>query len=165
MVWAQRLLHGITSLAGLLNKRLTLWGRVTHICVSKLAIIGSDNVLSPGRRQAIIWTNAALLSIGTLETNIFIQENAFKDVVWKMASILNRPQCVKLGHEWVRTQKTMDIITYPCPNLSYDRLVIGILGWHNIPCVLRSINLSCLAQVQRFAPFVIGIFICKQSFY
>ena len=33
---------------------LTHWGRVTQICVSKLAIIGSDNGLSPGRRQAII---------------------------------------------------------------------------------------------------------------
>ena len=33
---------------------LTHWGRVTHICVSKLTTIGSDNGLSPGRRQAII---------------------------------------------------------------------------------------------------------------
>ena len=33
---------------------LTHWGRVTHICVSKLTIIGSDNGLSPDRRQAII---------------------------------------------------------------------------------------------------------------
>ena len=33
---------------------LTHWGRVTHICVSKLTSIGSDNGLSPGRRQAII---------------------------------------------------------------------------------------------------------------
>ena len=30
---------------------LTHWGRVTHICVSKLTIIGSDNGLSPGRRR------------------------------------------------------------------------------------------------------------------
>ena len=29
---------------------LTYWGRVTHICVNKLTIIGSDNGLSPGRR-------------------------------------------------------------------------------------------------------------------
>ena len=40
------------------------WGRVTHICVSKLAIIDSDIGMSPGRRQAIIWTNAGLLLIG-----------------------------------------------------------------------------------------------------
>ena len=33
---------------------LTHWGRVTHIYVSKLFILGSDNGLSPGRRQAII---------------------------------------------------------------------------------------------------------------
>ena len=44
------------------------WGRVTHICVSKLTIIGSDNGLSPGRRQAIIWTNAGILLIRTLGT-------------------------------------------------------------------------------------------------
>ena len=36
---------------------LTHWGRVTHICVGNLTIIGSENGLSPGRRQAIIWTN------------------------------------------------------------------------------------------------------------
>ena len=28
------------------------------MCVNKLTIIGSDNGLSPDRRQAIIWTNA-----------------------------------------------------------------------------------------------------------
>ena len=48
---------------------LTHWGRVTHICVGNLTIIGSDNGLSPGRRQDIIWTNAGILSIGPLETN------------------------------------------------------------------------------------------------
>ena len=34
---------------------------MTHICISELPIIGSDNGLSPGRRQAIIWTNAGIL--------------------------------------------------------------------------------------------------------
>ena len=85
---------------------LTLWGRVTHICVSKQAIIGSENGLSPGRCQVIIWTCAGLLVIWTfgnkLQWNlnknlyIFIQENAFENVVWKMAAILSRPQCVEL---------------------------------------------------------------------
>ena len=42
---------------------------MTHICVSKLTIIVSDNGLSPGRRQAIIWTNAGILLIGPLGTN------------------------------------------------------------------------------------------------
>ena len=48
---------------------LTHWGRVTHMCVSKLTIICSDNGLSPGRRQAIICTNAGILLIRTLATN------------------------------------------------------------------------------------------------
>ena len=42
---------------------------MTHICVSKLTSIGSDNGLSPGRRQAINWTNAGILIIGPLGTN------------------------------------------------------------------------------------------------
>ena len=48
---------------------LTHWGQVTHICVGELTIIGSDNGLSPGGRQAIIWTNAGILLIGPLGTN------------------------------------------------------------------------------------------------
>ena len=47
---------------------LTHWGWVTHMCVSKITIIGSDNGLSPGRRQAIIWINAGILLIGPLGT-------------------------------------------------------------------------------------------------
>ena len=45
---------------------LTHWSRVTHIYVSTLTIIGSDICLSPGRHQAIIWTNAGILLIGPL---------------------------------------------------------------------------------------------------
>ena len=40
-----------------------------YICVGNLTIIGSDSDLPPGRRQAIIWTKAGILSIGTLVTN------------------------------------------------------------------------------------------------
>ena len=46
---------------------LTHWGRVTHICVSKLTTISSDNGLSPGGRQAIIWTNAEILLMNPWE--------------------------------------------------------------------------------------------------
>ena len=68
---------------------LTHWGRVMHICVFILTIIGSDNGLSPGRRQAIIRTNAGILSIGPLGTNfseILIGMQAFsfkKKSMWK----------------------------------------------------------------------------------
>ena len=45
------------------------WGRVMHICVSEITIIGSVDGLSPGRCQAIIWTNAVILLIRALGTN------------------------------------------------------------------------------------------------
>ena len=53
-----------------------------HICISKLTIIGADNYLSPGRRQAIIWTTDVILLIGPLETNSseILSENAFGNV-------------------------------------------------------------------------------------
>ena len=70
---------------------LTHWGRVTQICVGKLTIIGSDNGLSPERRQAIIWTNAGILLIGPLGTNfsenwIEIQTFSLKKIHLKMSS-------------------------------------------------------------------------------
>ena len=49
---------------------LTHWGHVTPICVSNLTIIGSDNGLSPDRRQVITWTNGGILLIGPLRTNL-----------------------------------------------------------------------------------------------
>ena len=75
---------------------LTHWGRVAHICVVKLTIIGSDNGLSPGRRQAIIWTNAGILLIVPLGTNfieilIGIQTFSFKKMHLKMSSAKWRP--------------------------------------------------------------------------
>ena len=45
------------------RRTLTHWGRATHICIGNLTIIGSDNGLSPVRRQAIIWTKAGILLI------------------------------------------------------------------------------------------------------
>ena len=76
-------------------KRLTHWGRVTHICVSKLTIIGSDNGLPPDRRQAIIWTNAGIWLIRTLGTNFSeilgeIHSFSFKKMHLKMSSAKGR---------------------------------------------------------------------------
>ena len=68
-----------------------------HICINKLAIIGSDNGLSPGQCQAIFWASAGILLIRPLGTNfnwkscIFIRKNPFENVVWRMATILSRP--------------------------------------------------------------------------
>ena len=79
---------------------LTHWGRVTHICVSKLTTIGSDNNLNQ------YWNIVNSNLRNKLQFNfkgclyIFIQENAFENVVWKMLTILSRPQCVKSWMLW-----------------------------------------------------------------
>ena len=55
--------------------------------------IGSDNGLSAERRQAIMLTIADSLSIGPVkfQSNNFIKEYAFENVVCEMAAILSRP--------------------------------------------------------------------------
>ena len=81
--------------------RLTHWGWVTHICVSKLTIIGSDNGFAPGRRQAIIWTNAGILLNGSLRTNsteilIKIHTFSFKKMHLNMSSAKCQQFCLSL---------------------------------------------------------------------
>ena len=78
------------------------WGRVTDTRISKLTIIGSDIGLSPGRRKAIIWTNAVILLIGPLWTNfskiwIRIQTFSFKKMHLNMSSGKCRPFCLGLN--------------------------------------------------------------------
>ena len=101
-VWCSRPMSIRCHLSGLATMSLIHWGRVTHICVNKLTIIGSDNVLSPGRRQAIIWTNAGILLIGNLGTNcseILIESRpfSFKKMHLKMSSGKRRPFCLGLN--------------------------------------------------------------------
>ena len=90
---------------------LTHWGRATHICIGKLTIIGSDNGLSPGRHQTIIWTNAGILLIGPLGTNfseilIKILIFSFKKMRLKVSSAKWRLFCLGLS-----------VLTYPIPYL------------------------------------------------
>ena len=66
--------------------------------------VDSDNGLAPGRRQAIIYTNAGILLIGPLKTNFseilikyscFFIQIAFEKLSAKMAAILSRGRWVK----------------------------------------------------------------------
>ena len=75
---------------------LTHWDRMTHICVVTNTNIGSDNGLSHGRRQTIIWTNAGILLIGpwgTIFSEILIEilTFSFKKMRLKMSSAKWRP--------------------------------------------------------------------------
>ena len=98
---------------------LTHWGRVKHICISKLTIIASGNGLWPGRRQAIIWTNAGILLIGPLGTNfneilIEIHIISFKKIHLKMTS----------GKQWLS-----------CLGLNVLRPICWALLSHNAQCL------------------------------
>ena len=104
--WKIERFHGmdefIQAMMQLLHISLTHWGRVTHICVSKLTIIGSDNGLSPGRRQASIWTNAGILLIRPLGTNfnemlVEILTFLFMKMRLKVSSGKWRPFCLGLN--------------------------------------------------------------------
>ena len=75
---------------------------MTHLCVSKLTSIASDNGLAPGRRQAIFWNNAGILLIGPLGTNfseilIELQTFSLKKIRLKMSSAKCRPFCLGLN--------------------------------------------------------------------
>ena len=107
---------------------LTHWGRVTHICVGNLTIIGSDNGLSPVRRQAIIWTNAEILLIGPLvyvsEIQIGIQTFSYKKMHLKMSSVKWRIFCLGLN---VLTTYSLhvDVLSHPSG---------GSVPWSIIDC-------------------------------
>ena len=82
--------------------QITHRGRVTHIWVRNLTIVGSDNGLLPGRRQTIIWTNGWILLIGPLGTNfseilIRIQTFSFKKMHLKLSSAKWHPFCLSLN--------------------------------------------------------------------
>ena len=65
---------------------------MTHICISKLTIIGSDNGLSPVQRQAIIKTNATIMLIGTLGTK-------FSEIFSKIFTLYSR-KCIWKYRLW-----------------------------------------------------------------
>ena len=75
---------------------------VIHTKNVYLTIIGSDNGLSPDRRQAIIWTNVELSLIGPLGTNfseilIEILKFSIKKTRLKVSSAKRRPFCLGLN--------------------------------------------------------------------
>ena len=119
---------------------LTHWGRVTHICVVNLTIIGSDNGLSPGRHQAIIWTNAWILLTGPLATNfieilIGIQTFLFKKMHLKMSSAKWRPFCLGLNVLTYNSTRVSNVSSSCKTNLS--------ASWHTcarMHCVFFSPN-------------------------
>ena len=119
---------------------LTHLGRVTHICVGNLNIIGS----APSHYLNHCWNNVnwtrrnKLLWYFNRNSNIFTQENAFESTVCQMAAILYRPQCVK----WI----SQDI----------DHCHVLIFRWiskyvlQNILPLRKYIRLEIYAQIRTY---------------
>ena len=73
-------------------------GWLLHMASLNPVSIGSDNGLSPARCQVVIWTNAGLLSIGLLGTNLSeflmkIHVFLFTKMHMKISSAKWRPSC------------------------------------------------------------------------
>ena len=99
--------------------KLNNWGWVTHICISKLAIIGSANGFSSCQFHAIIWTKSRILLTRILGTNIReilskIHTFSFKKMHFNMSSEKWQPFCHGLNvlrrkphptGDWVKLMK------------------------------------------------------------
>ena len=112
-----------------------------HIFVSNITIIGLENGLSPGRRQAIIWTNAGTLLIGPLGTKfgeilIEIYTLSFKKMHLKMSSGKCRPFC--FGLNVLRLQVSVTVL------LS--------MGW-----LIRSLNIRLYKHILHFAKILVSL--------
>ena len=119
---------------------LTHWGRVTHSCVGKLTIIASDNGLSPGRRQAIIWTNAGILLFGPLGSNfseILIEmcTFSFKKMHLKLSSAKWRPFC--LGLNVLMAKLTNGALVIPTERVGRSLSIISPYIPHCAICNLK----------------------------
>ena len=93
---------------------LTHWGWVMHICVGNLTIVDSDNGLSPGRRQAVIWTNAGILLMEPFRTKlgeivIEILTFSFKKMHLIVSSAKWRPFCPG-GDALIRSQHLYSLV-------------------------------------------------------
>ena len=126
----------VSKIKPLYNKvSLTHWGRVTYICVSKLTIIVSDNGLSPGRRQAIICTNAGMLLIGPLgtnfnETSIEIHTFSLKIIHLKISSGKWRPFCLGLNVLRISVMNDISIVCLQTDVFaSFGRLFVSVDNW------------------------------------
>ena len=114
---------------------LTHWSRVVYKYVSIATIIGLDNGLSYGWRQAIMWTNAGILLNGTLRTNlseisIKIYAFSFKKMHLKMSSAKWRPLCLGLNV----LNKGMSLLGQPGWSCALNSITLVAHGRHWASC-------------------------------
>ena len=138
------------SLALFLMVHLSHWGRLAHICVSKLTTIGSDNSLLPGQHQATIRTMLGYCyfeQTSATSSAYSINFHSEKCIVCEMGVILSGLQCVKHnpgsftnvnGDQRFKIMKwsvcKFWIILMLCKYITYCDLC------HGIPCISKLRN-------------------------
>ena len=134
---------------------------MTHICVSDIIFIGSDYGLSPCRRQAIIWTNAGILLMGPLGTNlseilIEILTFSFKKMRLNVLSAKRRPFCLGLKNSKPQQNTThcqQCVSFFGLYSICYTKMLINIPDHCDFPgtklnisweyCTGTLIHISC----------------------
>ena len=141
-----------------------------HICVGNLTIIGPDNGLSPGRRQAIIWTNAGILLIGAWGTYfseilIGIHTFSFNKMHLKMSSAKWRPFCfglnvLKVPRDLSMKDKILIIVVFHVSFLGqhhylnnwwlHSGMPVGWFNLHKLDCFIQEkiYGLNSLKKLQ-----------------
>ena len=121
---------------------LTHLGRVAHICVGNVTIIGSENGVSPGRRQAIVWSSAGILLIGPFGTSyseilVEIHTFLFKKIHSKRSAKW-RPFCFRAQYVktafWLR-YNTCVLLVMQC--LFKHNMYLQIHGIHTEFCFMK----------------------------
>ena len=132
---------------------------MTHICVGNLNTIGPDNGLSPGRHQAIIWTNAGILLIepwGTNFSEILIDIHTFSvnKIHLKMSSAKWRPFCLGLNVLTYSIHHDM----YPInKNMSGNETVMEYVHFHKFPLPPIVYIIQIISFYSLFVPTLVVI--------
>ena len=134
-------LHWACDYLSMLELKLTHWGRVTHICVGNLTIIGSDTGLHYLNQ---CWNIVSWTARNKLQWNVNQNSYIFiKKIQLKMLSGKWRPFCLGLN-VLGRVSKRLPSIFYPDP--------LGLLHWHwrNLSIVPVPLSLTWRTLVKWF---------------
>ena len=137
---------------------LNQWGRVTHLCASNLTSIGSDNGLSPGRHQTIIWTKNGILLIrplGIKFRKIIIEMHTFslKKMHLKLSFGKWRPFCLGLSVlKW-------RLVCINVHTLVATQVTFLVLALDMFDCAKRVRSIGCCCKIEWYTEIKMQQFI------
>ena len=143
--------------------------RPSDTCVTGLIIMSSDNDWpSPSQYLNQCWNiinwilGNKLLSNLNRNSYVFIQENTFENVVWKMAAILFRAQCVKTVIPWYYLwchplmYTCAQLFTYRLKNITEDpSRFVKIVG------LVIDLQLLRCKFITKYLVYTKSMFYCK----